>query len=46
MKQANNFFELEEKHNGDVFWCRRPIKKLGVKRVDFVGDKFDITPDI
>ena len=46
MKRSKNFYKLEEKDNGKVFWNDVFIKLSGENRITIQGVEFEITPDI
>ena len=41
MKRSENFFKLEEKDNGDVFWNKILIKPLRDNRIAFGDEEYD-----
>ena len=44
--QSKNFFKLEEKPNGNVFWNDVFIKPVGENRIDFIGREYGVTPNV
>ena len=46
MKGIKNFFKLEEKDDGEVFWNKIPIKALGENRIIIKDREYDIKPNI
>ena len=46
MKGNKNFFKLEEKDDGKVFWNKISIKALGENRITIKGQEYDIKPII
>ena len=46
MKRSNNFFKLEEKDNGIVFWYDVFVQPVRENKVSFKNDEYDIAPDI
>ena len=46
MRGSKNFFKLEEKDEGQVFWNKISIKALGEKRISIKDQKYDIKPNI
>ena len=45
MRRSKNFFKLEEKSNGDVFWHGVFIQPLGANRINVKNEEHDITPN-
>ena len=46
MKTSKNFFKLEQKDGGKVFWKKIPIKAKGENRIRTKHQEYDITLDI
>ena len=46
MKESKNFFKLEEKVNGKIFWNKIRIKPLGDNRISIKDEEYDIKPNI
>ena len=46
MKKSKNFFKLEEKKDGKVFWNDVIIKPVGETRSRINIQQLDITPDV
>ena len=46
MKESENFFKLEEKDDGQVFWNEIPIKALRENRITFKDEEYHIKPNI
>ena len=46
MKQNNNFFNLEERSDGKVFWNGTRIKPVRENIIDIIGREYDVTPNI
>ena len=46
MKKSKNFFKLEQKHDGKVFWNKKPIEALGETKISFKDQEYDKTPHI
>ena len=42
MMQSKNFFKLEEKPNGNVFWNDVFIKPVGENRIDIIGREYGV----
>ena len=46
MKQSKNFFNLEERPDGKVFWNGVRIKPVRENTIDIIGREYDVTPNI
>ena len=46
MKTSKNFFKLEQRDGGEVFWNDVLYQPLGEKRIRGKDQEYDITPDI
>ena len=46
MKRSINFFKLEEKYTGDLFWKRALFQPIGENRINVQNEEYDITPSI
>ena len=46
MKQSNNFFKLEERPDGRVYWNGVRIKPVRENSIDVIGREYDVTPCI
>ena len=46
MKQSRNFFKLEERPDGKVFWNDVRIKPVSENRINIIGKEYDVTPSI
>ena len=46
MKQSNNFFKLEERPDGRVYWNSVRIKPVRENTIDIIGREYDVTPSI
>ena len=46
MKKSKNFFKLEEKDNGKVFWNKIVVKPLGENKISIEDQEYVINPNI
>ena len=46
MKQSNNFFKLEERPDGRVYWSSGRNKPVRENSIDNIGRVYDVTPSI
>ena len=46
METSKNFFKLEQKDRGEVFWNGAFIEPLGENRIRVKDQEYEITPDI
>ena len=44
MKQSNNFFKLEERPDGRVYWNGVRIKPVRENTIGIIGREYDVTP--
>ena len=45
-KNKADFFKIEERNNGDVFWNGFPVEKIGSNKIKINENVFDITRGI
>ena len=46
MKKSKNFFKVQEKENGNVFWNKKRIKPTRDKRIGNKDEEYDIKHNI
>ena len=46
MKKAKNFFKIEGRLSGDIFWNGVPVEKLGREKIQIAEDVYDRSNDV